>query len=49
VDSKAVSKKEDFIKDIYERENRGFTYAGDYLAIPYGWSEYVIKPVIWLN
>jgi len=46
VNSKAVSEKEGFIKDIYERESRGFTYAGDYLAIPHGWSEYVIKPAM---
>ncbi len=43
VDLGAVLDKAGFIEDIYERESRGFTFAGDYLAIPHGWSKHVAK------
>lgn len=42
----AVLDKPGFLKDIYERESRGFTFAGDYLAIPHGWSKHVVRTAI---
>lgn len=57
VESGAVLDKPGFLKDVYERESRGFTFAGDYLAIPHGWSKHVVRtavavlktkdPIIW--
>lgn len=46
VDSGAVLDKKMFIEDIYERESRGFTFAGDYLAIPHSFSHCVAWPQI---
>lgn len=46
VDLGVVLDKVGFIEDIYERESRGFTFAGDYLAIPHGWSKYVTRTAV---
>lgn len=41
-----ISSKEEFLKDVYEREKAGCTGVGDYIAIPHGKSEAVIKTSI---
>ncbi|MGO1372213.1 MAG: PTS sugar transporter subunit IIA [Senegalia sp. (in: firmicutes)] len=43
VDSKIVIDKEEFMKDIFEREDRASTFVGEYLAIPHGLSKQVKK------
>ncbi|HBG38066.1 MAG TPA: transcriptional regulator, partial [Clostridiaceae bacterium] len=35
-ESKIVTNSEKFINAVYDRENRGSTYCGDYLALPHG-------------
>lgn len=42
--SEIVRDKEGFIEDILERENRGSTFVGEYLAIPHGFSNQVKRP-----
>lgn len=44
VDAKIVSDKEEYIKDVYEREAIGETGIGNYIAIPHGKSKAVITP-----
>lgn len=44
VNAKIVGDKEQYIKDVYEREAIGETGAGNYIAIPHGKSEAVITP-----
>ncbi len=44
--SEVITDKQKFIKAIYERESRGFTFGGDYLAIPHGFSSCVVSPAI---
>lgn len=46
LESKVISNRERFIDDILEREDRGSTFIGNYLAIPHGISDYVIKSEI---
>lgn len=46
VTSGVVLDKEKFIEAIYDRENRGSTFVGDYLAIPHGLSNCVTRPTI---
>lgn len=46
LESKAISNKERFINDVLERENRSSTFIGNYLAIPHGISECVMKSQI---
>ena len=45
-ESKIVTNSEKFINAVYDRENRGSTYCGDYLALPHGFSDCVTKPSI---
>ncbi|GEM_PF-1130233 len=45
-ESKIVTNSEKFINAVYDRENRGSTYCGDYLALPHGCSDCVTKPSI---
>ncbi len=44
VNSGNVTDKEQYIKDVYEREAIGETGVGNYIAIPHGRSEAVVKP-----
>ena len=39
-----INNKDQFIKDVYERESIGVTGIGNYIAIPHGRSEAVEKP-----
>ncbi|MBZ2175375.1 PTS sugar transporter subunit IIA [Schnuerera sp. xch1] len=45
-ESGIISNKSKFIDDIYNRENRGSTFVGNYLAIPHGLSDQVNRPAI---
>ena len=44
VETGIIDNKEQFIKDVYEREKIGVTGIGNYIAIPHGRSESVKKP-----
>lgn len=44
VETGVIDNKEQFIKDVYEREKIGVTGIGNYIAIPHGRSESVKKP-----
>lgn len=46
VKEQAVSSKEGFLQDVYEREAQGQTGIGSSIAIPHGKSESVIKNAI---
>ncbi len=41
-----VKSEEEFLKSLYEREDMGSTYMGNYIAIPHGKSETVTSPTI---
>ena len=42
--AEVIADKEQFIKDVYDREGMGATGIGNYIAIPHGKSEAVITP-----
>lgn len=44
--SKSIDNIESFIGDILEREGRGSTFVGQYMAIPHGLSSNVNRPAI---
>ena len=44
VNAGIVDDKEQYIKDVYEREAVGETGIGDYIAIPHGKSTAVVTP-----
>lgn len=44
VKENVISDKEQFLKDVYEREDFGATGIGNYIAIPHGKSEAVVTP-----
>lgn len=46
VDTKAISDKDAYLKDVYEREEFGATGIGNHIAIPHGKSEAVVTPGI---
>lgn len=42
----AITDRDIFIRDVYERESQGNTFIGDYIAIPHGKSDAVVKPTV---
>lgn len=42
--AEVIGDKDEFIKDVYDREGMGATGIGNYIAIPHGKSEAVITP-----
>ena len=44
--SKIVTDSKKFMDAVYDREIRGSTYCGDYLALPHGSSDCVTKPSV---